>query len=176
MNFASVFQDVRAAIKDRERSNIASNTWLETCFATDDSAAQVVARLSLGLVMFPHGAQKALGWFGGFGFFETVNMFSQMGVPHFLAWLAIFAEFFGSLGLLFGFFARLSAFGILCNMLVAVWMVHGQYGFFMNWNGAQGGEGVEFHILVMGLALIVFFAGAGRYSLDRELYRITRGY
>lgn len=172
----TVFQSARAAIRDREKSNISAHTWLEACLATDDSAAQVVARLALGLVIFPHGAQKALGWFGGFGFYETVNMFSQMGVPQVLAWLAIFAEFFGSLGLLFGFFARLSALGIMCNMLVAVWMVHGQYGFFMNWNGAQGGEGIEFHVLALGLGLIVLFAGAGRFSLDRELYRITRGF
>jgi len=68
---------------------------------TNDSFAPLIARLTLGLVMFPHGAQKALGWFGGYGFSGTMNFFTQqMHIPAPLAFLAIAAEFAGSIGLI----------------------------------------------------------------------------
>ena len=76
--------------------------------------------------------------------------------------LAIAAEFLGSLGLITGFLSRIAAFGIAVNMIVAVKMVHGANGFFMNWFGNQKGEGFEYHILAIGLALIVMIYGAGK--------------
>lgn len=171
MATTSIFQDA----KEWGTAHIANHSWLEALIATDDSSSQVVARFALGLVMFPHGAQKALGWFGGMGMPDTLATFQQVGISPFLGGLAVMAEFLGAIGLITGFFARISAFGILCTMLVATWMVHLPNGLFMNWNGLQKGEGIEFHILAMALALIVFFAGAGRFSIDREIYRKTRG-
>lgn len=141
-------------------------------FKTNDSFAQLIARLTLGIVMFPHGAQKALGWFGGFGFSGTMNFFTQqMHIPAPLAFLAIAAEFAGSIGLILGCLSRVAALGIGTNMVVAIATVHAPNGFFMNWYGTQKGEGFEYHLLAIGLALIVLFLGAGKASLDRLISR-----
>src|SRR5215469_13954777 len=127
---------------------------------TSNSFAPTLARLALGIVFFPHGAQKVLGWFGGYGFHGTMNFFTQqMHIPAVFAVLAIAAEFLGSLGLITGFLSRIAALGIAVNMIVAVKMVHGANGFFMNWFGNQKGEGFEYHILAIGLAVIVMLYG-----------------
>ena len=137
---------------------------------TSASWAAFVARLTLAVTFFPHGAQKALGWFGGYGFAGTMGFFTgQMHLPAILAALAIAAEFLGSLGLFVGLGTRLAALGLAVNMLVAIFLVHAPNGFFMNWTGQQKGEGVEYHLLVVGLALVLMIAGGGRLSLDRLL-------
>jgi putative oxidoreductase len=140
---------------------------LQLLCRTNNSFAPLLARLALGLVMFPHGAQKMLGWFGGYGFSGTMNFFTQqMHVPAPLAFLAIMAEFAGSIGLVVGCFARVAALGIATNMVVAIITVHQANGFFMNWYGSQKGEGFEYHLLAIGLALIVIIHGAGVASID----------
>src|SRR6266704_5846984 len=136
---------------------------LQTLFKTDESYTPLIARLALGLAIFPHGAQKALGWFGGYGFGATMNFFTgQMHIPALFAFLAIAAEFAGSIGLITGFLSRVAAFGIGVNMDVAALLVHGANGFFMNWYGNQKGEGFEYHLLTLGLAVAVILAGAGK--------------
>jgi len=143
---------------------------MKSLLKTTNSSLLTIARLTLGLVMFPHGAQKVLGWFGGYGFNGTMGFFTgQMHIPALFAFLAIAAEFAGSLGLITGFLSRIAAFGIAMNMIVAVVTVHAVNGFFMNWFGNQKGEGVEYHILAIGLALIVMIGGAGKLSIDRAL-------
>ncbi len=118
--------------------------------------------------MFPHGAQKALGWFEGHGFSGTMNAFTQqMHIPAVFAFLVIAAEFAGSIALVIGFMGRLAAFGIGVVMAVAIVKVHSANGFFMNWMGNQKGEGFEYHLLALGLALIVIICGAGKWSVDR---------
>ena len=137
---------------------------------TNDSGAPLLARLTLGLVLFPHGAQKMLGWFGGYGYSGTMGFFTgTMHIPAFFAFLAIVAEFFGSLALIVGFFGRVAAFGIASVMVVAVATTHYANGFFMNWSGQQKGEGFEYHLLALGLALIVMIYGAGKASVDRVI-------
>jgi putative oxidoreductase len=127
-------------------------------------------RLGLGIVMFPHGAQKALGWFGGNGFSGTVQFFTQnMGVPLPLALLAIAAEFLGSLGLIVGLLGRVAALGIAAVMLVAIATVNLANGFFMNWGGNQAGEGFEYHLLALAMAIAVIIGGSGALSIDRAL-------
>ncbi|MBS0663606.1 MAG: DoxX family protein [Verrucomicrobia bacterium] len=139
---------------------------------TNDSAAPLLARLTLGLVLFPHGAQKALGWFGGYGYSGTMGFFTgTMHIPALFAFLAIAAEFAGSIGLILGLGGRVAALGIAAVMVVAVQSVHLANGFFMNWAGNQKGEGFEYHLLVLGLALIVMIYGSGKYSLDARLAR-----
>jgi len=138
--------------------------------ATDNDAATTVLRLVLGIVFFAHGAQKMLGWFGGYGFSGTMGFFTgMMHIPAVFAFLAISAEFFGGLGLIFGLLTRVAAFGIFCNMLVAVAMVHHQFGFFMNWAGTQKGEGFEFHLLALAMTAFLMIRGAGAASVDRLL-------
>lgn len=137
---------------------------------TNNSFAPTLARLTLGIVFFPHGAQKVIGWFGGYGFSGTMHAFTdQMHIPVVFAFLAIMAEFLGSLGLITGFLSRIAALGIATNMVVAIAMVHHVNGFFMNWQGNQKGEGIEYHLLAIGLALIVIIYGAGKVSLDNVL-------
>jgi putative oxidoreductase len=137
---------------------------------TDNSTAITSIRVLLGLVFFAHGAQKMLGWFGGYGFSGTMGFFTgALHIPALFAFLAIAAEFFGGLGLIFGLLTRVAAFGIAVNMLVAVLMVHSQFGFFMNWSGSQKGEGFEFHLLVLAMAAFLMIQGAGAASVDRKL-------
>jgi len=132
-----------------------------------DNFALTVPRLVLGVVFFAHGAQKMLGWFGGYGFSGTMGFFThQMSIPAPLAFLAIAAEFFGGLGLIVGFLTRVAAFGITVNMLVAILMVHHQFGLFMNWAGNQKGEGIEFHLLVLAISFAIMMMGAGAFSVD----------
>lgn len=131
-----------------------------------NDGAALVARLALGLVILPHGLQKLLGLFGGYGFGATVGFFTGMGVPAFIAVLIILGESFGALFLILGLISRVSAAGISLIMLGAVLLVHLPNGFFMNWFGTQKGEGFEYHILALGLALIVLVRGGGKWSLD----------
>jgi len=128
--------------------------------------AALIARVVLGLVILPHGLQKLLGLFGGYGFGATVEFFTGMGVPAFIAVLVILGDSFGALFLVLGLISRVSAAGITLIMIGAVFLVHLPNGFFMNWFGAQKGEGFEFHILALGLALIVLVRGGGKWSLD----------
>jgi putative oxidoreductase len=138
--------------------------------ATDNDGTITVLRLALGIVFFAHGAQKALGWFGGYGFSGTMGFFTGiLHIPALFAVLAIAAEFLGGLGLIVGLLSRVAAFGIFCNMVVAVALIHHQFGFFMNWAGTQKGEGFEFHLLVFAITVFLMIRGAGVASLDRLL-------
>lgn len=145
---------------------------LQLLFQTNNNTSPLIARVMLGIVMFPHGAQKMLGWFGGYGFTGTMNFFTgTMHIPAVFAFLAIFAEFAGALGLIAGLFSRVAAFGIATVMVVAVLTSTAANGFFMNWYGSQKGEGFEYHLLAIGLALIVLIHGGGKASLDSVIQR-----
>jgi putative oxidoreductase len=137
---------------------------------TDNSAGTTIIRVLLGVVFFAHGAQKMLGWFGGYGFSGTMGFFTGgLHIPAVFAFLAIAAEFFGGLGLIFGALTRVAAFGIAVNMLVAIAMVHSRFGFFMNWSGNQKGEGFEYHLLALVISVFLMLEGAGALSVDRKL-------
>jgi putative oxidoreductase len=143
---------------------------LKHLLATEKDPASLVLRIGLGVVMFPHGSQKLLGWFGGYGFTGTIHHFTEnMGIPYIFALLAILAESFGALGLIVGLGTRIAALGVGATIGVAALMAHGQYGFFMNWFGNQAGEGFEYHLLVVGMALALVISGGGQWSLDRLL-------
>jgi putative oxidoreductase len=143
---------------------------IHSLIKTNSSFTQLIARLTLGGVFFPHGAQKALGWFGGYGFSGTMGFFTGVEhIPAVFAFLAIAAEFAGALGLITGFLSRVAAFGIASVMVVAIVTVHSANGLFMNWSGKQAGEGFEYHLLAIGLALIVMIGGAGKASIDAFL-------
>ena len=141
---------------------------VKTFFSTDDSWSGLILRLTAGLVMFPHGAQKMLGWFGGFGFDGTTGFFTQkMGLPWIIAFLVIMGEFLGSLGLLAGLLTRFTAASFIVIMLGAIVTTHWPVGFFMNWFGQQQGEGYEYHLLVIGISAALLVTGAGKWSVDR---------
>jgi len=154
------------------RRHTSPSLWTRLLHTRDDAVATLL-RLVLGVVMFPHGAQKALGLFGGYGFSGTMGFFTQqLHIPAVFAFLAIAAEFAGPLGLITGTLTRVAAFGIFCNMLVAAVLVHAPAGFFMNWTGKQLGEGYEYHLLAMGLAIAVMVRGGGRLSVDRVIGKV----
>ncbi len=137
---------------------------------TSGGVVPLVLRLTLVLVFFPHGAQKVLGWFGGYGFTGTMGFFTgTMGLPYAIALLPIVTEFLAPFALVAGFFTRIAALALGVNMLVAVLMVHLSNGFFMNWYGTQKGEGFEYHLLVIGIALALVVHGAGRWSVDAAI-------
>ncbi len=142
---------------------------LRRTLATDGAIAPVVLRLTLALVMFPHGAQKVLGWFGGYGFDGTMGYITSLGFPAALATVAILAEFLAPIALLVGIGTRFAALSFIGVMAGAIATVHLPHGFFMNWSGAQAGEGFEFHLLLIGAALALVVAGGGKWSLDREI-------
>jgi len=137
-------------------------TLLKRFFGTDDAWTGLIIRVMLGLVMLPHGTQKLLGWFGGYGFSGTMGAFTgQMHIPWVLAFLVIMGESFGALGLIAGFLTRFSAFGLFCIMLGAIFMVHLPNGFF-----SKDG-GFEYHLLVISMSVALMISGAGRWSVDR---------
>jgi putative oxidoreductase len=143
---------------------------LNKLLKTTDDYALTLARLVLGIVFFAHGAQKALGWFGGHGLTASMQYFTvRMRIPAPLAFLAIMAELLGGLGLIFGVLTRVAAFGIFCVMVVAVLTVHFNNGLFMNWAGNQKGEGFEYHLLALALAVVLMMRGAGPLSVDHAL-------
>ncbi|GEP92411.1 putative oxidoreductase [Chitinophaga terrae (ex Kim and Jung 2007)] len=135
---------------------------------TDDNLVSFIVRVFVALVMFPHGAQKMFGAFGGHGFSGTMSYFTSQGTPAILAFLVIFTESIGSLLILLGFTTRIWA-ALLTVIMVVAMNVHMPNGFFMNWAGNQAGEGFEYHLLVIGICLALILKGAGRWSVDRQL-------
>jgi putative oxidoreductase len=148
----------------------ASTRPLARLLTTDESLAPTILRLALAVTMFPHGAQKLLGWFGGYGFEGTMGFLTeQIGMPWVAALGVVMLEFFGPLLLLVGLGTRLIGLGFAGIMVGAVATVHLSHGFFMNWSGQQAGEGFEYHLLVIGMSLALAVTGAGRWSLDKKL-------
>ena len=130
----------------------------------------LIARLAIGITIFPHGAQKLFGWFGGYGYDGTMGfMTTQGGLPYFVALLVILIESIGALMIVTGFFTRFAALGIFGLFAVIALKFHSDHGFFMNWTGSQKGEGLEYFIMVLGLSLILIFSGGGKASVDAAL-------
>ena len=149
---------------------------METFFRTDDSWSSVVLRVMLGVVMFAHGAQKLLGWFGGNGFSGTMGFFTNvMHLPWLIAFLVIMGESLGSLALIAGLLTRFTAASFIVIMLGAIATSHWPQGFFMNWFGKQQGEGFEYHLLVIGMSAALLIAGAGKWSVDGLIARWLSG-
>ena len=110
---------------------------------TTEDWVPALLRIALGGVMFPHGAQKLLGWFGGYGFVGTMEFLTGMGMPAVVAFLVIIGESLGALAMILGFLTRFCAFSLTLIMVGAIGLVHWQNGFFMNWGGQAAGAGFE---------------------------------
>lgn len=135
-----------------------------------DSLAPLFLRLALGIMIFPHGAQKLLGLFGGYGYSGTMQFFTgNLHIPWVFALCAILIEFFGGIALILGAFTRAAALLVAAELAVGTAMLHLQNGFFMNWSGKQKGEGVEFFILVLGIGIALILSGGGACSVDGML-------
>jgi putative oxidoreductase len=142
---------------------------MDMIFGTFPSWSLLIVRVVLGLIFFAHGAQKVFGWFGGSGLKGTIGYFKQnLGIPAGATVIAAVIECFGGLAVLVGFLARPAALGLIVVMLVAISTVHWKNGFFLNWANAPGkGHGYEMNLALIGMALAVLVAGAGRFSVDR---------
>jgi putative oxidoreductase len=139
-------------------------------FATNSDLTGFITRLTIGLVMFPHGAQKVFGWFGGPGYANEMKFFMEtLHIPWLVALAVIIIEFFGSISLIIGFASRLWAVAMIFLFIGIIFMEHVDHGFFMNWYGNQKGEGYEYHLLIIGLSLATLTCGGGKYSIDRIL-------
>jgi len=147
-------------------------TIMKKIFQTNESNASTIIRIVLGLILFPHGAQKMLGWFGGYGFNGTMGFLTgTAGLPWIIAFLVIAIEFFGAIALIVGFATRIVAVGIISLFTGIIATSHLQNGFFMNWYGNLKGEGYEFHLLIIGMAIALLVSGAGKWSVDYALQK-----
>jgi len=146
---------------------------LHKFFNTDKSISALIIRLTLGIVILPHGMQKLLGVFGGFGFSATMDAMTGMGLPAIIVFLIIIGESFGSLSLILGIGTRFSALSLTIIMLGAL-AIHLPDGFFMNWMGNQSGEGFEYHLLAIGLGVSSLLSGGGRFSIDRIISSLIK--
>ena len=143
-----------------------------TIFHSSNDWRGLILRLTLGLIIFPHGAQKALGWFGGYGFSGTMGFFTDsMNLPWLIAFMVIVIEFVGSISLIAGFASRIWSAWTIVLMLGIILTSHIDNGFFMNWFGNQKGEGYEYHLLVIGLSVATLINGSGKYSVDKSLLK-----
>ena len=136
---------------------------------TDKNGVQLLLRLALAVVMFPHGAQKVLGWFGAPGLEKTIEAFSNMGFPLWATVALMATELIGSVLLAVGYLTRLWALLIGIAISVCMFVSHVEHGFFMNWLGQQKGEGFEYHILAMAIAGALLIGGGGAMSIDGQL-------
>jgi putative oxidoreductase len=123
-------------------------------------------RITLGTIMFAHGAQKVFGVWGGKGLNAWINQPAPLADLR-PAWLwmgaAAFSEFIGGALVLIGLYTRIGAFFIACTMVVAIFGVHWKNGFFIN----TGGFEYPFALLGMALALLIF--GGGSASIDSQM-------
>jgi putative oxidoreductase len=140
---------------------------------TDERIAPLILRITLAVVLWPHGAQLLLGWFGGAGYASTIDYFKGGGLPYIIAFLVIMIQFFGSLMVFVGLYTRIVAIAILIMFIGMIITAHWPIGFFMNWTGTLKGEGFEYHLLVIGICLSIILSGSGRLSLDGLFYKIS---
>lgn len=138
-------------------------------FRAGDDWTGFITRLAAGIILFPHGAQKLLGIFGGYGFSATMQYFASLHIPWIIGLIVILVESIGALLLILGLGSRIWSALIIVLMIGILLLVHAENGFFMNWFGNHKGEGYEFDLLMIGLALATLINGSGRYSLDRVL-------
>jgi putative oxidoreductase len=144
-------------------------------FESPEQFTGLVIRLTLALVLLPHGCQLLFGWFGGFGFSATMKFFTEAErIPWLIGFMVIMLQSVGAMLILFGFGSRILAFGTIIMFIGMIFTSHLKFGFFMNWFGTQKGEGYEYHLLVIGLCVALLFSGSGRFSVDRLLVQYMK--
>jgi putative oxidoreductase len=128
-----------------------------------------VLRLCLGAVFVAHGAQKLFGAWGGPGLDGTTTFLASLGLnPAYpLAILLAVTECLGGALLIAGAATLWVALALAIDMVVAIWKVHYQNGFFLNWTLAPNqGHGVEYNLVLIGGLVALMLGGAGALSID----------
>lgn len=139
-------------------------------FKTHNTSTGLILRLTLGIIFLPHGLQKTVGWFDGPGFVQMMKVFTeQMHLPAIVAFLVIMIEFIGAVCLIIGFATRFWSIAYIGLMIGIIFTAHLQFGFFMNWMGTQKGEGMQFDLMAIGIALALIFEGGGKYAIDKYI-------
>ncbi|WP_293312892.1 DoxX family protein [Pedobacter sp. UBA5917] len=133
---------------------------------TENQVTSLILRITLFIVLWPHGAQLLLGLFGGYGYTGSMGYFTQSGLPYIVGFLVIFLLFFGTIAMLAGFLTRPFAAAFLIMFIGMITTVHMPFGFFMNWFGSQKGEGIEYHLLLIGIVIALMVTGGGKRSVD----------
>ena len=146
---------------------------IEKLLQTDADFACTFLRTIAGIIIFPYGMQKLLGWFDGVGIKGTLEQMRVRKIPQFIGWLIIIGQSLGSIALIFGFLGRIAAGGLFIIFIGAL-IVHLPDGWAMNWFGRKNGEGIEYHVLLLSLLLIVIIRGSGAMSIDCWLSAIVR--
>jgi len=150
-------------------------TLVQKLISTEPSVSPLILRITFAIVLWPHGAQLLLGYFGGPGYTNSMAMFGMFGLPAVVSFLVIFLQFFGSLLILAGFFTRLTAAASIILFIGMIVKAHLPFGFFMDWTGTSQGEGFEYHLLVIGILLTLVVKGAGSFSIDHLISRNLAG-
>ncbi len=135
---------------------------------TSDALHLFLLRIGLAVVIFPHGAMKLFGWFGGDGWSAAIDNFSGMGIPAVVGALIVLGESLGMIALFIGFFGRFMAASLVIIMIGAT-VTNFEHGFFMNWSGEQEGEGIQFYLLTIIMGIAIVLKGSGKWSVDRWL-------
>ena len=164
----------RSAVLTRGRSERAhafptSADLVHRVLQTRAEVSPAITRVALGLLLFPHGAQHFLGWFGGYGFAGTHQWITEtLGFHPIAAAIAITTELLAPIALVVGLGGRVAALGVI-GLMIGATSTHLENGFFMNWFGAlpAGAEGYEYHLLMIVVATGVLLQGSGALSLDR---------
>lgn len=138
---------------------------IETLLQTDADYVCTFLRIITGIIIFPYGMQKLFGWFDGVGIKGTLEQMAVRKVPRFIAWLVIIGQSFGSIALMSGFLGRIAAGGLFIIFTGAL-IVHLPDGWTMNWFGEKDGEGIEYHVMLLSLLLVVIVKGSGAMSID----------
>ena len=149
---------------------------MKKLFATTDDLALTWLRIVVGFIVLAHGVQKLFGWFGGHGPAAVMESFQKwFGLPPALTMLVILADSVGAFLLILGLGTRVMAGAITAVMIGAIALVHGKWGFYMNWYSQPRGEGYEFHLLILAITLLLVVRGGGRWSLDRWIHERLPG-
>jgi putative oxidoreductase len=137
----------------------------ESLRVRDRSAVDIsllLVRIIVGVIFAAHGSQKLFGAFGGGGLAKTVEMMGGGVLPY----LVTIGEFFGGLGLIFGFLSRFSAASLIVIMLGAIATVHGKNGLFLSYADPKL-NGFEFCLALIGCLLPTLICGPGAISIGR---------
>lgn len=138
--------------------------------STGNSAAFFFLRIALGVVLLAHGLQQTLGVLGGVGMSAKLDYYyNSYHIPKFIGFFGISIISIGAVMLIIGFCSRIIAFFSGIFLLTAAVLVHIQNGIFMNWTGQNSGEGFEYHILGIAIAVAIVIYGGGWLSVDRYL-------